>query len=489
MTPKQIASILLAITGSMVGAYLALIATDVFMAWWTFRKMSTMLILHGVNPDVASIWGIVFMLVTMLITNGVMMALIRRKKTIWAPSIGMVLIIWFSASYLVGAQYSGSTFDIMSAQPRMKYYRTDDNLIHNLPIGAKSGPEGQPAYLFDSKTAQEYAKQQSAAKKAAEKVTESPRRDAAKDSVAAPAKPEEKKLPSLPSLPPLPPTRPLITFSEDEPFNHVEGWVEQLTFSPKETILFMAARGKNHQKATIAFDEDAYLVDEQGRILTSPHGAMLFQIHQGFGKEYYGYDIRADEVFHFWLLFEGIPLNSKELFLYYKWFGDKPIALGPMLPFAKRIAAETPPPAMPEPTPKPSPLPAQSPATAAAGPVSSDTPTSPEADHPILVNPVQTFDVRPVYPKSAEAANVDGTVIVEAEIDTDGNVVNPRIVQSIPLLDQAAIDAVSQWKYRPGLRNGIPVSVKVTVRVKFTQPPTVQNTFPGLDTCSILHCF
>ena len=47
-------------------------------------------------------------------------------------------------------------------------------------------------------------------------------------------------------------------------------------------------------------------------------------------------------------------------------------------------------------------------------------------------------------------------MILEAIIDPQGNVTNVRVLRSIPLLDQSAIDAVKQWKYEPTLLNGVP---------------------------------
>src|SRR5713226_2922519 len=85
-----------------------------------------------------------------------------------------------------------------------------------------------------------------------------------------------------------------------------------------------------------------------------------------------------------------------------------------------------------------------------------------------LQPPVKLVDVRPVYPPEAQAARVQGTVILEAIIGTDGHIRDVKVLQSIPLLDQAAIDAVTQWVYSPALMNGQPVAVTITVTVNFT---------------------
>jgi protein TonB len=90
--------------------------------------------------------------------------------------------------------------------------------------------------------------------------------------------------------------------------------------------------------------------------------------------------------------------------------------------------------------------------------------------------PTQTRKVNPVYPAIAQSARVQGVVILEAVIDEQGRVASARVLRSIPLLDQAAIDAVSQWEYTPTLLNGAPTSIIMTVTVQFALPePPPQN--------------
>jgi periplasmic protein TonB len=76
--------------------------------------------------------------------------------------------------------------------------------------------------------------------------------------------------------------------------------------------------------------------------------------------------------------------------------------------------------------------------------------------------------VPPVYPVIAQTAKVEGLVILEAVIDETGAVRNVRVLRSIPLLDRAAIDAVSRWRYLPTQLNGVAVPVIMTVSVSFT---------------------
>jgi protein TonB len=82
--------------------------------------------------------------------------------------------------------------------------------------------------------------------------------------------------------------------------------------------------------------------------------------------------------------------------------------------------------------------------------------------------PKKTHDARPVYPPIAQSARVQGIVIIEATIGPSGKVESAKVLRSIPLLDQAALDAVKQWVFTPTLLNGVPVPVIMTVTVQFT---------------------
>ena len=97
--------------------------------------------------------------------------------------------------------------------------------------------------------------------------------------------------------------------------------------------------------------------------------------------------------------------------------------------------------------------------------------------------PVKIRDVKPDYPQEAYTSGLGGVVILEALIDTRGNVVDLDVVRSIPQLDRAAIDAVSKWKYRPGMKDGAPIPVLLTVTITFTTTasPTAPRSGPPAD--------
>jgi len=84
-----------------------------------------------------------------------------------------------------------------------------------------------------------------------------------------------------------------------------------------------------------------------------------------------------------------------------------------------------------------------------------------------LKPPRQTYSVQPEYPVLARQTHVSGTVVVNAVIDEDGNVVGARALSGHPLLIPAALKAVLQWKYEPTLLNGTPVAVEMEVTVHF----------------------
>ena len=85
--------------------------------------------------------------------------------------------------------------------------------------------------------------------------------------------------------------------------------------------------------------------------------------------------------------------------------------------------------------------------------------------------PQRTTNVTPTYPAAARSAHIEGVVIIEATIDDHGNVVRTQLLRSIPLLDDAALAAVRQWKFSPTLLNSVAVPIVMTVAVNFTLAP------------------
>jgi protein TonB len=98
------------------------------------------------------------------------------------------------------------------------------------------------------------------------------------------------------------------------------------------------------------------------------------------------------------------------------------------------------------------------------------TPTKVTAPIPVggrIKAPTRIAYAPPAYPSMALAARVEGDVTIEAIIGVDGSVQNVRLLRGSPLLNDAALDAVSHWQYTPTLLNGVPVPVVMTVRVSF----------------------
>jgi protein TonB len=102
-------------------------------------------------------------------------------------------------------------------------------------------------------------------------------------------------------------------------------------------------------------------------------------------------------------------------------------------------------------------------------------PTPPPAvdAHPIRVSAgaqaaILIYQVKPVYPPLARQVRVQGVVVLEAVISKEGTIESLRTVSGHPLLNQAALDAVKQWRYQPTLLSGEPVAVITTVMATFT---------------------
>jgi protein TonB len=81
--------------------------------------------------------------------------------------------------------------------------------------------------------------------------------------------------------------------------------------------------------------------------------------------------------------------------------------------------------------------------------------------------PRKVKNVAPVYPELAARGKVEGVVLLEVSIRPDGRVDDVRVLRSIPLLDAAAVQAARQWIFTPTLLGGVPVSVTMTVSVRF----------------------
>lgn len=75
--------------------------------------------------------------------------------------------------------------------------------------------------------------------------------------------------------------------------------------------------------------------------------------------------------------------------------------------------------------------------------------------------------VEPIFPAIGRKAGAQGIVVLEAIIDVDGRVVEVNVLRSVPLFDEAAMQAVRQWRFEPGIRNGRPVRQRLTVSVSF----------------------
>ncbi len=88
-----------------------------------------------------------------------------------------------------------------------------------------------------------------------------------------------------------------------------------------------------------------------------------------------------------------------------------------------------------------------------------------------VTTPVLLQQVKPAYTSDAMRAKVQGTVLLQCTVQTDGSVTDIRVLRSIdPVfgLDQEAIKAARQWRFRPGTRMGQPVPVEITIELSFS---------------------
>jgi protein TonB len=81
--------------------------------------------------------------------------------------------------------------------------------------------------------------------------------------------------------------------------------------------------------------------------------------------------------------------------------------------------------------------------------------------------PRKVVHVPPVYPVVAAKARIAGFVVIEATIDERGRVRDAKVLRPVPILDEAALEAVRQWVYTPTLLDGVPTPVIMMITVRF----------------------
>jgi protein TonB len=78
--------------------------------------------------------------------------------------------------------------------------------------------------------------------------------------------------------------------------------------------------------------------------------------------------------------------------------------------------------------------------------------------------------VQPVYPPNALRMRIEGAVKLSATVGKTGSITAVKVISGEPLLGQAAMEAVKQWKYKPYLLNGDPVEIQTEVTINFKLP-------------------
>jgi protein TonB len=84
-----------------------------------------------------------------------------------------------------------------------------------------------------------------------------------------------------------------------------------------------------------------------------------------------------------------------------------------------------------------------------------------------VADSLKIHDANPHYPREAKEQGIQGDVLLQATIDTKGNLTNLKVLQGDPILVKAAVDAVKKWRYRPYILNGEPVDVDTTIKIQF----------------------
>jgi periplasmic protein TonB len=84
------------------------------------------------------------------------------------------------------------------------------------------------------------------------------------------------------------------------------------------------------------------------------------------------------------------------------------------------------------------------------------------------IPPAVISKVDPQYTEEARAAKYSGSVMLSVVVDTEGKAQQLKVVKSLGMgLDEKAIEAVQQWRFRPGMNSGVPVNVRAQIEVNF----------------------
>jgi len=83
-------------------------------------------------------------------------------------------------------------------------------------------------------------------------------------------------------------------------------------------------------------------------------------------------------------------------------------------------------------------------------------------------DPTLVYKVEAVYSERAQKAKVQGTLLLYLQVDPSGKAINMRVLHSLGLgLDEKAMEAVKKWKFKPGVKDGRPVTVQAQIEVNF----------------------
>jgi TonB family protein len=220
-----------------------------------------------------------------------------------------------------------------------------------------------------------------------------------------------------------------------------------------------------------AYHRQAVLLWEQARRASVSPQEQFELLSQGVVAENRALDLNPDYVEA--LTYKNIllrmlanltadPVEGKQLLREADELRGRAIEIRKMHPYEPKPGEPLPPPPPPPPPP----------ASAASDVMSPRFAEEVTVRRPLRIGgnvkaPAKVHNVRPVYPPLAQAARVQGVVIAEVLIDESGAVVDARVLRSIPLLDQAALDAVLQWRFAPTYVDGVPRNVLMTVTVSF----------------------
>jgi hypothetical protein len=316
------------------------VVADLAAAWWAFSSMSSALAGHGWDKWLGMVVGVLFTILFVAMTDGMLSSVFRRKTMEVVIRVGVLVVAVAGVMYYTDRPYSGAPFDIYEDKPNYKYYLGEGGQIMVVPMSAKVGPQGQMLRDLDEKTATELERQRKAKKATENKPAANTPSDAqtADDNLSFWERITEN-------------TKPEVVEGE----GNLNYWVEKIEVSGDDTIVHMACESQSeseHGRLFEAVASNNYFTDKDGQVYMFRRDTISYNqrlvVEPGWftrGANYQYRSIRPGEIYRYAMHFRAFPEGLREAVLYDSRFGrlelKKEVRKAIRIPSTPKVDAES----------------------------------------------------------------------------------------------------------------------------------------------------